>query len=189
MEMKLSGLKEVEDALIRLGAVAGERVMRQSLFAAVKPIMEASRANIAHIEGGSGALHESIGRTFRKTIGLSAAVSGQGTRFVIQIGPRINSRAAISLYNLYYHRHIRGIFYGHLVEFGHRVAKRGGGYLKKLNRPNGKGAIAIGFVRPQPFLRPALESKSLQATFIFSNQVKRRAERALKKLDPGVDSV
>lgn len=189
MEMKLDGLKEVEQALIRVGALAGQKIMRQALFHASKPILDAARQNVRGIEGGSGALHEALGRTFQKpTSGVS--LSGGG-RFLVQVGARIGVRRAIALHNLFYRRSRRGIFYGHLVEFGHRVGHRGTGRLARLNRAGkfGKGGTAAGFVRPQPFLRPAMESKSLQATFIFTNQMKRRVERALKKLDAAADNV
>lgn len=78
----------------------------------------------------------------------------------------------------------RDAFYWKFVEFGHRVAKRGGGYLKKTDR-GGAGAEPTGVVPPQPFMRPAFESQKLNALKAFEEnlkpEIRKVAERATRR--------
>lgn len=204
MQLDVRGLKDVDEALVRLGTVAGAKVMRQAMFAASKPILDLAKANIQRWPGGSGALHLSMGRKFRigkgsASVRISAA-SNQGNLFAIQIGPRPKVPAAVALHNLVYRRKRKGVFYGHLLEFGHRVGHRGTGYLRKLTasgagrrrfngRAPGGGGASAGSVPPQRFLRPALDAGGIRASFMLASQLKKRIERALKKQNPATDSV
>ena len=206
--VELKGMKELEENLVRLGSVVGTKVMRQALFAATKPILDQAKANIRAWPRGSGALELSMNRVYS-----TSKSAGSGSRFVMQIAPRVRKSVAVSLHNIYYHRGRRGIFYGHLLEFGHRIGHKKTGRLSRgtyqgsvtyFNRVLGRnitrtgrgsaGAArpghlgAGGSVKPQRFLRPALDTAGLRATFAFQNQLRRRIERALKRLDPAVDN-
>lgn len=193
MQLEVKGLRELEERLALLGPVAGAKVMRQAMFAASKPILDQAKRNLAAFPGGSGALHLAMGRTFRVggRGGLSAVLAGgaQGSTFTVMIGPRVGARSAIALHNLAYHRHIRGIFYGHLVEFGHRIGNGRTGYLRKLNRPNSTRHEGLGTVPARRFLRPALDTGGLRAIFLLRNELGRRIDRALKKQNPAAEKV
>ncbi len=221
--VELKGLKELEERLLLVGKVAGAKAMRQSLFAATKPILDQAKSNIRSWPGGSGALHAAMGRTFRASkggsvlsnpksgplsgSGISLSGGGEGGRFTIQVGPRLRVPSAVALHNLFYKRVRKNIYYGHLLEFGHRIGTRTSGrlsrgtyvpvvtYLTRLGKSvtrAGRGAagqaraggVSAGSVPPQRFLRPALDNTSLRAAFVFQTQLKKRIDRALKKQSP-----
>jgi hypothetical protein len=158
----LKGLKEVDENLTRLGAVAGEKVMRSVLFQSAKPILTQAVQNIAAIQGGSGALAKATRRVYMK----SARSSSSGSRFTVAVAPKVRDRTAIALANLHYkpRKPIRGIFWGHLVEWGfnHRGGRRVAGKLV--------------FTR-------ALQSSASQAIEAFRQKIFPAVERALKKLN------
>lgn len=67
----------------------------------------------------SGALAKAIRRVFVKRSGLQVGFNS-GSQFVVTVAPKIRDRIAVSLANLVYKRRrpIRGVFWGHLVEWG-----------------------------------------------------------------------
>jgi hypothetical protein len=206
-EVELRGMKELEENLVRLGKVAGSKVMRQALFVATKPILDQAKANIRAWPRGSGALELAMNRVYD-----TRQQESGGSRFVMQIAPRIRKSVAVSLHNLFYKRGRRGIFYGHLLEYGHRIGHRRTGRLSRgtyqgsvsyFSRFFGKsitrtgraaagtvkpGHVGGGSVRPQRFLKPALDSAGLRAVFVFRQQIAKRIKRALKKLDAAAEN-
>lgn len=180
--VELKGLKELEERLLLLGKVAGAKAMRQALFHGSKPILDQAKANVRSWPGGSGALYYAMGRTFT----VERGGADGGTQFNMAIRPRIRNRVAVALHNIFYRRGRTGIFYGHLLEFGHRIAHRKTGRLQK--RPESRGHVGAGSVPPQRFLRPALDTAGLRATYAFTNELRRRIERALKKQDPAASN-
>lgn len=157
--VRVSGLKELDAKLKQIGAVAGQKAMRSSLFAASKPILDQAKANTARWPRGSGALNLSLGRRFSVSQNVT-----EGSRFTIGIGPRAKARAAIALYNLVYKRKrpIRGIFYGHLLEFRHKDR-------------------AGGDVEARPFLLPALQTKHEEATRLLAQKLEQEIAKAAAK--------
>jgi hypothetical protein len=164
MDIKVSGLKEIEKQLSELGSKTGTRILRASMLAANKPILEQAKANIASIQNGSGSLHQSMGARFfagQKQVN-DAGVPQMGGRFSVQTAPIRKNRAAIALHNLVYGRRRKGIFHGHLLEFGHKTV-------------NGKQ------VPSRAFLRPALQSKGASAVALLAEQLRIRIDRQLRK--------
>lgn len=157
MTIKVTGLKELQKRLVEIGAVAGTKAMRSAMFTATKPLLDRAKAT-APIR--SGALRHALSRTFgRKTLGVGLlSGDGPGTRFAIQVGPKVKNRTAIALYNLVYKTKRRGIFHGHFVEFG---TKRG--------------------TRRTDFLKRALESTAPQVVSKLSEALKKRIEAAARK--------
>lgn len=151
------GLKELDAKLTQLSQVAAQKAMRNAIFAASKPILDQAKANAAAWPKGSGAIKESLTRTYSK------GLLDTGTKFTVSVGPKAKNRTAIALYNLVYKRRrpIRGIYYGHLLEFGHKDR-------------------AGGDVAAKPFLLPALESKKDEATQILADKLRQNIEKALK---------
>lgn len=172
MTITVSGLREVEAQLAELGARAGTRILRRAMMLGAVPIEQHAERTVAGWSRGSGALHQSIGRRFYTgagTVGTDANLPPMGGRFSVQIAPLRKNRTALALYQLHYGRRIKGIFYGHLIEFGHM--KRAG---KKRFGPAGK-------VPPRPFLLPALQSEAQSAVNIMANEVRAGIERELRK--------
>lgn len=169
MEITVTGLREVEEKLIALGQKTGTKILRQSMLAAARPILDQAKSNVQSISGGSGALHKSLGmkfyigkQNFATDNGLPA-LGTSGGRFTVQIAPLKTDRTALALHNLFYGRRRRGIFYGHLVEFGHR--NRGG----------------KGFTSAHPFLLPALNAKGPAAVAALADEIRKRVANELEK--------
>jgi hypothetical protein len=141
MAIKVTGLREVEAQLLKLGSKDGTKVLRSGMLRAAKPIEQQAESNAAAIPGGSGALEKAIGRRFQiagRGVFGEGSLPRMGGRFEVVIAPFNNSRVAIALYNLFYRRKRRGIFHGHFVEF-----KNSGG-RKILSRAlNTRGAEAV----------------------------------------------
>jgi hypothetical protein len=170
LEIKVTGLKEVEARLASLGKKQGTRILRASMLASAKPILEQAKTNVASIEGGSGALHKAMGMRFyagEKSVPSDLFVPNMGGRFTVQITPVKRNRVAVALHNLVYGRKRKGIFYGHFIEFGRRIVTRG----KKEHK---------GDVTPRPFLKPALDSKGPQAVGMLADEIERRIDKYLK---------
>lgn len=154
MDIEVKGLKELEDRLIELGAVAGMKAMRSAMFTASKPTLDQAKAT-APVR--SGALRESITRTFSAA---SKTGSKEGSRFSVRIGPKVKNRTAIALYNLVYRlkRPRRGIFYGHFLEFGTNAG-----------------------TKATHWLRNALQATAARSAQLLAETLKKRIEAAVKK--------
>jgi len=159
---ELKGLRDVDAKLALLGSVAGEKVMRSVMFAAMKPVVDQAKQNIAEIPNGSGALAKATRRVYlRASRGIKKST---GTRFTVAVAPKVKDRVAISLANLHYKRKkpIRGIFWGHLVEWGFRT------------RSGAKIEGRLVYTR-------ALQSKAAQVISTFQQRIKVAVDKALKK--------
>lgn len=159
-EIKVSGLKELNDNLRNLGSVTGTKAMRGGMFAATKPLIQRSKQN-ASIFSQSGALEHALRRVFK--IETRTGASGEASRFTISIGAKVRDRVAIALYNLFHKpkRPRRGIFHGHFLEFG----------------------TATG-TRPWHFLEGALRSTQSICASLMASETAKRVKRALTTKRP-----
>lgn len=177
-ELNFKGLKEVEERLILLGGVGGEKVMRSVMRAAARPFLTHAKTNLAFIRG-SGALHKATRIVYMRSATRSG---GGGTRFTVAVAPKVKDKVASALASLHYGRRIRGVFWGHLLEWGHRIGTRRTGRLtrsKGLRRT--RLHAGLGRVEGQkPFTR-ALQSGVGEAIEIFRRQIRVKVERALAK--------
>jgi HK97 gp10 family phage protein len=205
MEIKVHGLKELEDRLREMSAVAGTKAMRSAMFAASKPILDRAKATAP---AKSGALREALARTFSVSkssggFGFSSRSSGfgasiargfgislgaEGSRFSILIGPKVRNRTAVALYNLVHKTKRRGIYHGHFIEFDHRIGSKRTGTLSRAR--TGKGVLratqrgksfGLGTVPGTHFLRNALQATASQATAMLAEVLKKRIEAAARK--------
>jgi hypothetical protein len=161
MQIKVSGLKEVEAQLLKLGSKEGTKVLRAAMLRATKPIQDQAKANAAAIPSGSGALEKSIGRRFEiggRGVFGEGLLPNLGGKFNVVIAPLKSSRVAIALYNLFYQpkRKRRGIYHGHFVEFGIRGPAR-------------------------HILQRALDSRGSQSVQSLASEIKAGIERLLKR--------
>lgn len=159
MQIKVTGLKEAEAQLIKLGSREGTKVLRSAMMAAAKPIQDQAKINAGAIEHGSGALQKSVGRRFKigQQLSFGALLPSMGGKFSVVIAPMKTSRVAIALYNLFYHTKRRGIFHGHFVEFGTRRSRK------------------------HPFLKAALDSKGPQAVESLASEIEKGVAKLLAK--------
>jgi len=158
VEIKVTGLREIERQLKELGSKTGTKILRASMLAANKPILEQAKSNVAGISGGSGALHKSMGDRFYA--GKAPAdglfdVPSMGGRFSVITAPMKKNRTAVALYNLVYKRKRRGIFHGHFLEFGTEK------------------------IKARPFLKPALDSKGPGAVQSLADELRKRIAKQL----------
>lgn len=192
MTVKVRGLKEVEQQLIALGSKPGTRILKRAVYLAGEPIEQRAKRNAAALPNGSGAMEVAIGR--RVTVagnGSPSFTPDVGSRFAVEIYPRLKNRVAIALHNLFYGRKRKGIFYGHLLEWGHRIGTRKTGYLRKLTagarrrfkdgRAAGGSTSAGGTVAPRKIFEPALKAGAGRAIVIFRREVMAGIERQLKR--------
>lgn len=189
--VQVKGLKELQKRMIEIGSVSGTKAMRSAMFVATKPLMEQAKSNTAAFTR-SGALRESISRTFGVKVasGFIFGSDQAGSRFSILVGPKLKHRTAIALYNLVYRkkRPLRGIFYGHLLEFGHRIGTKKTGYLSRartaagIARAGRRGqSQGLGRVQARPFLLPALLATSSRCVQLLAENLKKKIEAAAKK--------
>lgn len=164
--MQVKGLKELDERLVLLGQVGGEKVMRSTLFSASKPMLDQVLANISAIPHGSGALKKATRRVYLRPNGRTG--SSSGTRFVVAIAPKTKDSVAIALANLVYKRTkpIRRIFWGHLIEWG--FAHRGSGRIAGRRM----------------FTFAAKGNRAQESIALFAKLLGPRIDRALKRLQP-----
>lgn len=122
MEVKVSGLQELETKMVELGQIAGTKAMRSAMWYATTPLLSRAKELVSN---RSGSLQVALSRRFVVGAASNLLASATGSKFTVQVLPKAKNRTAIALYNLVYKpkRPRRGIFYGHLVEFDHRVGK------------------------------------------------------------------
>lgn len=164
--LQVKGLKEMDERMKLLGSIAGEKVMRSVLFSAAKPMLEQTLANIDAIPRGSGALKKATRRVYLRPTGRAG--SSSGSRFVVAIAPKTKDSVAIALANLKYKRKrpVRGIFWGHLMEWGF----------------NHRGGIRVAGRRMFSFA--AKGARAQESIALFAKLLGPRIERALKRQQP-----
>jgi hypothetical protein len=176
----IRGLKEVDEALASLGPIAGEKVMRSVLFSSATPILDRTKSGLSIIQRGSGALAKATRRVYLKAgASTRGGGGGSGSRFTVAVAPKVKDQTAIALANLHYKgkKPIRGVFWGHLLEWGHRVATRSSGRLSRSKSVSHSGGRVAGrFVFSRAAEAAAPEAISLFKKLIFS-----RVDAAVRK--------
>ena len=177
-DIKVEGLRELEARLLELDAVAGKKLMLRATRRSLLPLRRQAVAN-AQRSSRSGGLAQAI-----KIVTVTPKA---GETVQVQVGPKKKDRRGVALHNVYYRRKLRGIFYGHLLEFGHRTGTRSTGYLQKWRRGKfgGAGGTGRGIVPARPWLGPAWDAtrNSIPAEFrrILGQALDRIAGRARQR--------
>jgi hypothetical protein len=131
-DIQVTGLKELEARLLELDAVAGKKLLTRTTR---RSLLQFRKQAVANARSGSrsGALAEAI---------KIVTVTPRATQTVaVQVGPKKKDRRGVAVHNVFYSRRRRGIFYGHLVEFGFTARGR-----------------AARRVPGRPFLQPAWDA-------------------------------
>lgn len=148
IDVKVEGLRALDARLAEVGALAGRKMLTRAVRRSLIPLEKRTTANAESI-ARSGALAQSV---------RIVTVKPRATETVsVQVGPKKRDRRALALRRIYYRRKDRGIFYGHLVEFGHRIGTRATGWLRKLRARTG-GGTSRGTVPARPWFRPAWDA-------------------------------
>lgn len=183
-----------------LGALAGQRLLTRVLRKIAKPMADRARANASTI-GKSQALALSIGIINRKTSG------NRWTRgnvvAAVAVGSIAKAKVAVARYNQFYDKkgmyRRKGIFYGWMLDQGHRIGTRSTGYLKKsglvsraltqrgfarwdakarggrlktMNRTEGAGSVAA-----RPWWTPAVNATERPAIDAFAQELRKAVDR------------
>jgi hypothetical protein len=180
-DIRVDGLKEIEARLVELDAISGARLVTRATRRSLIALEKRATANAASI-AKSGALAESVSIVTVRPKGNEVAA--------VQVGPRKKSRKGVAVHNLYYGRKRKGIFYGHLIEFGHRIGHRKTGWLRKGNRSAGAGGSSAGAVAARPWFGPAWNATRAGVIPEFRRimaEGMRRIERRAKRRDADTD--
>ena len=178
--VEIKGLKDLEARLLELDALGGQKLMNRVLRKVAKPLLDRSR-NAAVAVGRSGALAKSIRLSTRRRL---------GPRIVAAVAVRSSAgdKVAARMHNDYYNRKRKGVFYGWMLDQGHRIGTKSTGYLRKLTRRSGGHGGATGSVRPRMWWTPAVGASEAAMPNDFlkylTAAVRRMEKRAGKTPNP-----
>lgn len=167
-DIKVEGLQELDARMAEVGALAGKKLLTRAVRRSLFRLEKTTTAN-ANAISRSGALAQSVR--------IVTVKPKQNETVAVQVGPKKRDRRALALRNIYYRRKDKGIFYGHLVEYGHRIASRATGWLRKRGRATGAGGTSGGMVKPRPWFRPAWDATRAGITPEFSRVLRQGLER------------
>lgn len=164
VEVKMTGMKELNARLDELGALGEKKLLSRVVRRVTKPTSVAAKANLLRFRK-SGALGAAVGVYARRVRGQEVVA--------FQVGAKKKHKTALFVHNAFYGRRRKGVFYGHLLEWGHRIGTRKTGWLKKRSRPSGAGGVSGGTVAPREWLSPALHSTQSRMVSAFVEELKR----------------
>lgn len=153
--VEIKGLQELEARLDEIGALASQKLLRRVLRKVAKPLLDRATQNAQSV-ARSGALAASMRIVLRREKGAQVAA--------VAVTSKGRDRTALFVHNAYYQRKRKGIFYGWMLEKGHRVAS---GKTGTLLRGNGKGVAPLGRVAGRPWFTPAVSASTGQMTSDF----------------------
>lgn len=176
VKFKLTGLEEIRATLRQLPEETQRKVMAVAVRKAAKPMVAAAKT-YALRSVRTGALRNSIDVVVKKSrSGDSYAIVGPARGYFVS-GKRLkkgaDARGADQPAN-----------YAHLVEFGHHSAAGTGVVLSKTRgKSRRKGTLnAVSFVRPKPFMRPAVLTTQEQVAANMAEGVAAGLAQALKRI-------
>lgn len=201
--VEAKGLKEFEARLQELDALAAQKLVRRVLRKVAKPLLERVKLNAAPfrfnrrgngrtgVSGSTGAMQASMAIVTRREKGRQVGR--------VAVTAKANNRGAVALHNIGYGRQRRGIFYGWMVDKGHRQARGTGRLVRESKaltkagfdryerrRARGvgekgriKGARGWGQAQAHPWWTPAVTASEPQ---MVSDMTKEMAA-ALKRIE------
>lgn len=149
--VEVKGLAALEARLQELDALAGSRLLTRVLRKVAQPMAQAARSNAASFSrrGSSGALARSVAVVTARPKGAEVAR--------VSVTSKAKDRVALYLHNAFYGRRRRGIFYGWMVEKGHKAGS--------------------GYVAGNPWFWPAVQSTESAARDQFIGELSRAGDR------------
>jgi HK97 gp10 family phage protein len=114
VEVKITGLQEMEARLKEIGALASSKLLGRVLRKIAKPMHQQAKAGALGLRH-SGALAASVKIYNKRPKGAEVAK--------VAVGSKAKDRTALWLHNTAYRRQRKGVFYGWMVEKGHGNAQ------------------------------------------------------------------
>lgn len=150
--LRLEGIDQVLRRLEGLSPIAREKAMRGAMFKAMRPVLQAV---VATTPRRSGALRLAMKRVYLRPTARQL-VDNLAAR--VAVAPKARDRRALALANFSYGRtkRLRGVYWGHFVEFG---TKRG--------------------IKPGRFMQRALQANAQQVIDIFADDIEKQIRRQL----------
>ncbi|HRC61627.1 MAG TPA: HK97 gp10 family phage protein [Dehalococcoidia bacterium] len=136
--LRIEGLDRVVANLERLQPIAREKAMRGAMFKAMRPVLLAIQATTPR---RSGALRLAMARVYlRPKQGLTDGLAAR-----VAVAPKTKNRQALALANFSYARtrRLRGVYWGHYVEFGTRRGIKPGRFMQRALAANAQPVIDI----------------------------------------------
>lgn len=151
--LRLDGIDQVLRRLEGLSPIAREKALRGAMFKAMRPVLQAV---VATTPRRSGALRLAMKRVYLRPTARQL-VDNLAAR--VAVAPKARDRRALALANFSYGRtkRLRGVYWGHFVEFGTR---RG--------------------IKPGRFMQRAIQANAQQVINIFADDIEKQVRRQLK---------
>jgi hypothetical protein len=205
VSVQIKGLAELEARLTEMDALGSQRTLVRVLWKIAKPMADRARSNAWSL-ARSGALAMSIGIRNRKTGPAGGKYSRGNVVARVSVGSIAKNKTAISRYNQIYNKRgmyrRKGIFYGWMLDQGHRIGTRSTGYLlkrggsraltekglarwatkaaggrlKSQNRDTGSGSVG-----PRRWWTPAVQAEEPRATLTFFRELQAAIRRIEKR--------
>jgi hypothetical protein len=161
VSVEVKGLAELDARLQELGALAGQKLVRRVLRKIAKPMYQRAVAGAQSVQK-SGALAVSVSLYNRRPKGNEVAR--------VAVGSRARQKVSVHVHNAFYGRQRKGVFYGWMLEKGHRAGK------------------TSGRVAGRPWFEPAVRASEGQAVSDFVGElakaVRRMERRTGKSVNP-----
>ena len=174
------GLEDVRTKILDLPRRLGVNVVRRGLLAGAGVIRDEARLRVPQKPGRSKA-------GYQRTDSLKKAIKSESRGvFKDGSGKPVEHRAVVIIDKVKRKRNMASRYYAHFVEYGtrpHAVGK--GSILEVFARSKAKKKQTGGThpgTAPQPFMRPAFETKKLEAVRVIAETVRRETDKELAKL-------
>jgi hypothetical protein len=151
--VEIKGLAELDARLQEIGALASQKLLRRVLRKVAKPLLDRATQNAQGV-AKSGALAASMKTVLRREKGAQVAA--------VAVTSKGRERTAVYVHNAYYQRKRKGIFYGWMLDRGHRVGSRKSAAIRER-----QGRPSQGTVGPRPWFTPAVSASTGQMTSDF----------------------
>lgn len=161
VKLEVKGLAELDARLQELGALAGQKLVRRVLRKIAKPLYTRAVSGAQSVQK-SGSLAVSVTMYNRRPRGREIAR--------VSVGSRASQKVAVHVHNAFYGRQRKGVFYGWLLERGHRIGK------------------SSARVAGRPWFEPAVRSSEGQAVSDFVGELAKAVRRMERRTGKTVNS-
>lgn len=177
---------DLAKALKALGPAVFRRVARAANAKAMRPVVQRAKALVVKESG-----------LLRRSIGVKTKLYPKKLVVATVVGARSNVREEVVDPVTKQKRRKIPSKYAHLVEYGHRVARKGTTLLRagetiragrrRARLEKRKLGKSIGFVPAKPFMRPAFDGQVPQMTATLRKEyaaaIEREHAKSIKKLE------
>lgn len=164
-EFKIEGLKELDEQIAALGAVAGSKVLYSALFAALKPVQDSAKERAPF---KSGKLRKSIKRQRLKGAKLKNL-------------PFRADAAVIVKSDLFYAEWVERGIESHTVSLRQKTRGKGTKSLYSAGLGASFGPSVDLKARAKPFIRPAYDKNRFVVLDLFKKKLQQRIKTVLKR--------